>query len=252
MRKLHSIVGSIGAAVPAYFAAAAAPNSGVPYTLLQTAFPAIAGQIGNIANPVTLLSSATLAGVNFLVVGTNRAGQPYQEIIPGPASATTVQTRGLFATVTSITPIGTSGNTAAFGYGATNYGPLLYTGQQLVSVIARVVSGSPTFTVQAGNQNLLDPGFFLPDPVRGYEQVPASLQAACPQLLSTTQLIPEDDGTWSQLAGLGLTFTTATPGTTTNTADYQRSDPINVSGVRIVMNSGSGLVELDLQIQKPW
>jgi hypothetical protein len=230
-------------------------------TLASATPPVPTGMVDANATPVTLTSTSALNAINFVVVGLDRSGNPTREVIAGPNN-NTVTGHVLFSVITSITPSASNAGTVSAGWPVNVYGPALYTGTQPVSIAARIISGNPTFDVQATDMNIMDPGFFLldaginPNAVAGnvgsYANVPASLQTACPDRMGTAQILPEDDGTWSLFKGLGLTFTTATPGATANTADYVRTDPTLAFAIRLMTSAGSGLVQLDIIAQRPW
>lgn len=103
-----TLVGA-GAAAAATYAAAAAPTINVAMTLT--------GAAASISPPreLTLTSNGDLSGVTYTVIGRDRRGQLFTEIVQGPGAASTIQLRGVYSAIVSITPNATSANTASFG-----------------------------------------------------------------------------------------------------------------------------------------
>lgn len=99
-----------GAASAAAIAAAAALTANTPMTLT--------GAAASISPPreLTLTSSADISGVTFTVVGLDRRGNLFTELVQGPASATTITLRGVYSAVLSITPSASDADTASFGF----------------------------------------------------------------------------------------------------------------------------------------
>jgi hypothetical protein len=278
MRRMRSVMAGITANASG-FAAAQAPSSGVPLTLAGTTAPAPgAGQIHNNAVVVSLASAANLSAINFTVVGTDRRGNPQTEIIAGPNN-NTVTGHLLFNTVQSITPSASNAGTLTAGWGAINLGPWLITAFHLSSVVAKIIGGSGNhFDVMTTSYDLLDPTVFLPQGQGGtpsgdmtqdgafgvmnsgqgngpylaslpWPLVPAALQAACPQLLSTVNCLPEDDGTYSGMIAAPNTFTTsATQATGTNTANEVRLDPTGAFAWRLQINDATSLISMDVSV----
>lgn len=103
-----TLVGA-GAASAAAFAAAAAPVANTAVTLT--------GAAASISPPreVTLTSSGDVSGVQFTVRGLDRRGNPFTEIVQGPGAATTIQLRGVYSSIVSITPNASDADTVSFG-----------------------------------------------------------------------------------------------------------------------------------------
>lgn len=101
---------SAGAASAAAFVAAAAPAAGVAMTLTGAA-AAISP-----ARELTLTSNGDLSAVTFTVIALDRRGNRFTETVVGPGSASTIQLRGVYSSIISITPNATSIQTASFGY----------------------------------------------------------------------------------------------------------------------------------------
>jgi hypothetical protein len=112
MRVKNIIITGAAAADTAAYAVAAAPTSGIAYTLTGAAASI------SPAREITLTSSATLAGIDFVIVGRDRNGNAITETLAGPGSATTIRSKKVFSAITSITPNGSSASTAAFGFPA--------------------------------------------------------------------------------------------------------------------------------------
>jgi hypothetical protein len=279
---MRSIMGGI-TATAAGFSVAAAPAAGVAITLVANPAPAPtpqAGQIHNNAVPVQISSGAsgTFPANNITVVGTDRRGHAQTEIIAAPTSASTTTTGHLlFNTIISATPSATGTGTLSLGWAGSNYGPWLITAFHLASaVLVSPNNGTlPTFGVMTTDMNLLDPTFFLPQGQGGtpsgdmnqdgafgitnsgqgdgpyiatnpWPLVPAGMQAACPQLLSTVNCMPEDDGTYSGMIFAPTTFTASTVGAT-QTTQQARLDPVSVFAWRVQVAS-LNLAQLDVNM----
>lgn len=286
MRRMRSIMGGITANT-AGFSVAAAPAAGTAITLVASPAPApspTSGQIHNNAVPVTITSggSGTFPAQNITVVGFDRRGNPITEIIAAPTAITTT-TSGhlLFNQITSATPSATGTGTLSLGWAGTNYGPWLITAFHLTAVVAKQLVGSSAgdFDVLTTAEDLLDPTYFLPQGQGGtpsgdmmqnggsggnentgfgdgpyiaslpWPLVPAALQAACPQLLSTTQCLPEEDGTYSGVIIAPSTFTSAAvPASGASTGSQARLDPTGAFAWRLVVYHATALVELDANV----
>lgn len=110
MRIRTVTLASQGAASAAAFSAAAAPAAGVPLTLLAAA-AAISP-----ARELTLTSSGDVSGVTFTVVGLDRRGGQFTEVVVGPGAASTIQLRGVYSAILSITPNASDADTVSIGY----------------------------------------------------------------------------------------------------------------------------------------
>lgn len=274
MRRFRSILGGITASATG-FVNGQASATGTPLALAGTSAPApAAGQIHNNAVPLSLQSAANLSAISYTVIGTDRRGNPIQEIIVGP-NANTVSGHLLFGSITSITPNGTNAGVINIGWLGINLGPWLITAFHLSAVNAQpLIAGN--FDVMTTTYDLIDPTVFLPQGGSGtpsgdindgagvmntgygsgpfvsslpWPLVPASLQAACPQLLSTVNCLPEDDGTWSGMVAAPNSFTTsATQAVGANTATEVRLDPVAAFAWRIRTSTAGVLVQLDCNL----
>ena len=143
--KVYTLVGI--AADTNDIAAAQAPTSGTPLTLGTTDLS---------ASPrfITLTSAANLSAISFTIVGTNRWGDSLTEVLVGP-NANTVQSLGVYKTVVSITPNGTSGSTISAGWPAGATSPWIVIGQNMgfdspptAFCSALTIAGTPTGNFQ--------------------------------------------------------------------------------------------------------
>jgi hypothetical protein len=77
----------------------------------------LTGAAASISPPteLTLTSSGDVSGVLFTVIGLDRRGNRFIELVQGPASATTITLRGVYSSIISITPTGTDADTVSFG-----------------------------------------------------------------------------------------------------------------------------------------
>lgn len=253
MRILRSIVGGITAAA-AGFAALQAQTAGTPLTLATSSAPAaISGSLYANAVPVTLTSGGNLSAGTFTVVGLDRRGNYLSEVITGP-NINTVTGHFLFGTVTSITPNTTSATTVSAGWGGTNYGPWLISAYAEASGTAKAISGAPSLAVAVTTMNLLDPYIFQPNDVNAgntgrlgnFPWAQQGLQTAIPWAMGSNLILPEDDGTWSGQEYAPTTFTSSTVGTGPAANDQIRLDPIVAYAWRLVINSTTGLAQLDV------
>ena len=101
---------TIGPYTPAVALTTAFNAQGFTSTGAATA-PTTTATSDGLAHYVTLTSpaQATLAGVNFTIVGTDADGHAVTNTIAGPASASTVTSTVFFKTVTTIQPSATMG-----------------------------------------------------------------------------------------------------------------------------------------------
>lgn len=99
--KSYTLTGA-AAANNAAFAALQLPTAGTPLTL--------AGAAAAISPPreVTLTSAGNLSAGTYAIVGKDRFGNPQSESITGP-NANTVRGKGVYSSITSITPNTTDG-----------------------------------------------------------------------------------------------------------------------------------------------
>ncbi len=268
-------------AASAGFAALQAQTALTPLTLAaQVPTAPLAGQIHTQAVPVTLTSASNLSAGTFTVVGLDRRGNAQTEIIAGP-NATTISGHFMFSFVSSITPNTTNAGTVSAGWGSKNYGPWLVSAYHLASVVAKQLVGSTAgdFDIMTSAYDMLDPTVFLPQGQGGtpsgdltqdgafgiqnsgqqasgpylstlpWPLVPASLQSAAPQLLSTVNCLPEDDGTWSEGIIAPSSFTSAAvPAAGASTGSQARLDPTGAFAWRIIINAATPVVVLDVNI----
>lgn len=99
-----------GAASAAAFSAAAAVVANTPLTLLAAA--------ASISPPreLTFTTNGDMSGVILTIVGEDRRGNTFTELLQLPASATTVRSLGVYSKITSITPSASDANTVSVGY----------------------------------------------------------------------------------------------------------------------------------------
>lgn len=64
---------------------------------------------------LTLTSSGDVSGVTFTVIGLDRRGNRFTETFQGPGAASTVQLKGVYSSIISITPNATDADTVSFG-----------------------------------------------------------------------------------------------------------------------------------------
>lgn len=134
--KTVTLVGA-GAASTAAIAAAAAPVANTPMTLT--------GAAASISPPreLTLTSAGDVSGVIFTVRGLDRRGNPFTEIFQGPNAAVTVQLRGVYSAVLSITPNASDADTVSFGT------PQRVVSPWMITDTTRSAEAVPTGKVQA-------------------------------------------------------------------------------------------------------
>ena len=101
---------SLGPFTPAVASTTALNAQGFTSTGAATA-PTTTSTSDGLAHYITLTSpvQATLAGINFTIVGTDPDGHSISETIAGPASASTVTSTKFFKTVATIQPSATMG-----------------------------------------------------------------------------------------------------------------------------------------------
>jgi hypothetical protein len=101
---------TVGPYTPAVASTTAFNAQGFTSTGAATA-PTTTTTTDGLAHYVTLTSpaQATLAGINFTIVGTDPDGHDISETIAGPASASTVTSTKFFKTITTIQPSATMG-----------------------------------------------------------------------------------------------------------------------------------------------
>jgi hypothetical protein len=104
-----------------------------------------------LAHYVTLTSpaQATLAGINFTIVGTDPDGHDISETIAGPASASTVTSTKFFKTVATIQPSATMGAlTLAVGIAVTAITPTIaLTNSAAAASMTVAVTGTVNYTM---------------------------------------------------------------------------------------------------------
>jgi hypothetical protein len=104
-----------------------------------------------LAHYVTLTSpaQATLAGINFTIVGTDPDGHDISETIAGPASASTVTSTKFFKTVATIQPSATMGAlTLAVGIAVTAITPTIaLTNSAAAASMTVAVTGTINYTM---------------------------------------------------------------------------------------------------------
>lgn len=104
-----------------------------------------------LAHYVTLTSpvQATLAGINFTIVGTDPDGHSISETIAGPASASTVTSTKFFKTIVTIQPSATMGAlTLAVGIAVTAITPTIaLTNSVAAAGMTVAVTGTVNYTM---------------------------------------------------------------------------------------------------------
>jgi hypothetical protein len=99
--------------------------------------------------PTTTPAQATLAGINFTIVGTDPDGHDISDTIAGPASASTVTSTKFFKTVTTIQPSATMGAlTLAVGIAVTAITPTIaLTNSVAAAGMTVAVTGTVNYTM---------------------------------------------------------------------------------------------------------
>lgn len=117
-----------------------------------------------ISRKITLTSGANLAGVTFTVTGTY-LGKTKSEAVTGP-NANTVESAGLFHTITSITAdVSTGADTVSAGTGSDGHTNLYMvdTNSSICAISAHVTVtsglGDITYTFKSSSQELTDANF---------------------------------------------------------------------------------------------
>ena len=104
-----------------------------------------------LAHYVTLTSpsQASLAGVNFTIVGTDPDGHDISSVIAGPASASTVTSTKFFKTITTIQPSATMGAlTLAVGIAVTAIAPTIaLTNSAAAASMTVAITGTINYTM---------------------------------------------------------------------------------------------------------
>jgi hypothetical protein len=113
--------------------------------------PTTTSTTDGLAHYVTLTSpaQATLAGINFTIVGTDPDGHDISETIAGPASASTVTSTKFFKTITTIQPSATMGAlTLAVGIAVTAITPTIpLTNSAAAAGMTVAVTGTVNYTM---------------------------------------------------------------------------------------------------------
>ena len=140
----------LGPYTPAVASTTAFNAQGFTSTGAATA-PTTTSTSDGLAHYVTLTSpvQATLAGINFTIVGTDPDGHAISETIAGPASASTVTSTKFFKTITTIQPSATMGVlTLAVGIAVTAISPTIALTNSVASAGMTVaVTGTINYTV---------------------------------------------------------------------------------------------------------
>ena len=141
---------TVGPYTPAVASTTAFNAQGFTSTGAATA-PTTTTTSDGLAHYVTLTSpvQATLAGINFTIVGTDPDGHDISETIAGPASASTVTSTKFFKTVTTIQPSATMGAlTLAVGIAVTAITPTIpLTNSAAAAGMTVAVTGTVNYTM---------------------------------------------------------------------------------------------------------
>ena len=141
---------TVGPYTPAVASTTAFNAQGFTSTGAATA-PTTTTTSDGLAHYVTLTSpvQATLAGINFTIVGTDPDGHDISETIAGPASASTVTSTKFFKTVTTIKPSATMGAlTLAVGIAVTAITPTIpLTNSAAAAGMTVAVTGTVNYTM---------------------------------------------------------------------------------------------------------
>lgn len=145
--KIYVLTGG-GAADGAAFAALQASTANTPLTLTAAATGATL-----LATPreLTFTSAADLSAVTYRIVGKDRwGGNPITEDVVGP-NANTITARKVYSSITSITPLQSSGSTVSVGYPQRVVTPWVVAdinrskdGMPTSQMAPEIVSGAPT------------------------------------------------------------------------------------------------------------
>ena len=140
----------LGPYTPAVALATAFNAQGFTSTGAATA-PTTTSTSDGLAHYVTLTSpvQATLAGINFTIVGKDADNHDVSEVIAGPASASTVTTTKFFKTITTIQPSATMGAlTLAVGIAVTAITPTIpLTNSPAAAGMTVAVTGTINYTM---------------------------------------------------------------------------------------------------------
>ena len=113
--------------------------------------PTITATTDGLAHYVTLTSpsQASLAAVNFTILGTDPDGHDISDVVVGPASASTVTSVKFFKTITTIQPSATMGAlTVAVGIAVTAIAPTIaLTSSAAAAGMTVAVTGTINYTV---------------------------------------------------------------------------------------------------------
>jgi len=141
---------TLGPYTPAVASTTAFNAQGFTSTGVATA-PTTTSTTDGLAHYVTLTSpaQATLAGINFTIVGTDPDGHSISETIAGPASASTVTSTKFFKTVSTIQPSATMGAlTLAVGIAVTAIAPTIaLTNSSAAAGMTVAVTGTINYTM---------------------------------------------------------------------------------------------------------
>jgi len=140
----------LGPFTPAVASTTAFNAQGFTSTGAATA-PTTTSTSDGLAHYVTLTSpaQATLAGINFTIVGTDPDGHDISDTIAGPASASTVTSTKFFKTVATIQPSATMGAlTLAVGIAVTAITPTIaLTNSAAAASMTVAVTGTVNYTM---------------------------------------------------------------------------------------------------------
>jgi hypothetical protein len=142
------------------------PAAGVALTLLATTLSP--------PREIEITSAGNVSGATFTIVGRDRNGNRLVSAVTGP-SASTVRSRGVFATIESITPSATVAVNTIVGWGSRVAGPWVHVNTTLAdgevprpSVYVSAVGGASEYTIETTNEQLnLGQGDITTDPVVG-------------------------------------------------------------------------------------
>jgi len=150
---------SLGPFTPAVASTTAFNAQGFTSTGAATA-PTTTSTSDGLAHYVTLTSpaQATLAGINFTIVGTDPDGHSISETIAGPASASTVTSTKFFKTVATIQPSATMGAlTLAVGIAVTAIAPTIaLTNSPAAAGMTVAVTGTINYTMYETFSNVYE------------------------------------------------------------------------------------------------
>lgn len=171
------------------------PAAGVALTLLATTLSP--------PREVEIVSAGNVSATVFTIVGRDRNGNLLTEALTGP-NATTVRTKGVYATLVSITPSASVAVNTTVGWGSRVPGPWLLVDTSAAdsdipqpSIYVSTFEGQSDFAIETTNEHLsVGPGDITTDPVLGVadnsiaanatEKVPAFEQAAYFRVVKTS------------------------------------------------------------------